>query len=127
MYSVSVREHMMIAHSLKGEIFGPAQDLHGATYTADVEFRSPDLDENRIVLDIGLASQVVKEVTAKLNFKNLDELEEFRDELTTTEVLAKYIHDEVQRRVLDRFSGSIKVTLHESHVAWASYEGESLG
>lgn len=125
MYSVTVRDHMMIAHSLKGEIFGPAQNLHGVTYTVDVEFRSGELDENQIVLDIGMATQMLKEVTAKLNYKNLDDMEEFRGKLTTTEYLARYIHDEVQRRLPERFNGSIKVTLHESPIAWASYIGES--
>jgi 6-pyruvoyl-tetrahydropterin synthase len=114
----------MIAHSLKGEIFGPAKNLHGATYTIDAEFKAGELDENQVVLDIGFASETLKEVTSKLNYRNLDEVEEFSGKLTTTEFLAKYIHDEIQRRLSGIFTGTIKVTLYESPLAWASYEGD---
>jgi len=127
MYSITVRDHMMIAHSLKGAVFGPAQDLHGATYTVDVEFKTPELNEDQIVMDIGFASAVLKEVTGKLNYKNLDEMPEFRGKSTTTEFLARYIHDEVLAKVHGEFKGFIKVVLHESHVAWASYEGGGSG
>lgn len=123
MYTVTIRDHMMIAHSLPREAFGPAQHLHGATYVVDAEFRSGTLDDNNIVIDIGVATQVLQRVLAPLKYKNLDELPELREKLTTTEFLARYVHEGVSREVKDSFQGSLKVTLGESHVAWASYEG----
>ncbi len=124
MYTVRIREHIMIAHSLAGEVFGPAQKMHGATYVADAEFQSPTLDANNIVIDIGLAMQILKDVLAPLNYQNLDELAVFKGKVTTTEFLAKFIHEQIAKAVKGAFSGKLKVTLGESHVAWASYEGD---
>ena len=119
MFSVTVRDHMMIAHSLRGEVFGPAQHLHGATYVVDATFRRADLDADGIVVDIGRAAEVLHEVVGELSYRNLDDEFDFN---TTTEVLARLVAD----RIADRFGGvglaGIAVTLRESHVAWASYE-----
>jgi 6-pyruvoyltetrahydropterin/6-carboxytetrahydropterin synthase len=130
MYSVSVRDHIMIAHSFRGKVFGPAQRLHGATYVIDVEFRSPELDENGIVIDIGLATESVRAVLADLNYKNLDEEPSLKGRNTTTEVVAKTIFDRVVAAIGRGELGdgarrveSIRVTLNESHVASASFEG----
>lgn len=131
MYSVTVRDHIMIAHSLKGKVFGPAQNLHGATYVVDVKFKREELDENNIVIDIGLASRILHEVASEFNYRNLDELERFQSQITTTEFLAKTIHDEISKRLAESpgedtgssFKGTLKVTLNESHVASAAYEG----
>jgi 6-pyruvoyltetrahydropterin/6-carboxytetrahydropterin synthase len=122
MYSVIIRDHMMIAHSLDREAFGPARQLHGATYVVDAEFKSETLDENNIVIDIDIATKVLQKALQPLKYRNLDELEEFRSQLTTTEFLAKYVHDTISREVGDRFRGNLKITLGESHVAWATYE-----
>jgi 6-pyruvoyltetrahydropterin/6-carboxytetrahydropterin synthase len=130
MYSVTVRDHIMIAHSFRGEVFGPAQKLHGATFVIDVEFRSQELDENGIVIDIGRASEAVRTILAGMNYRNLDEDPSFRGRNTTTEVLARAIFDRLaaarSRGELGAGAsalGSIRVTLHESHVASASFEG----
>ena len=131
MYSVTVRDHVMIAHSIKGEAFGPAQKLHGATYVVDVCFVRPELDENDIVVDIGLATDVVKETLGIINFSNLDEHPEFRGRRSTTEAVAKWIFS----RIADAIScgklgpsakgiAHLKITLHESHVASAAYEAD---
>src|SRR5262245_56732302 len=122
MYSVSVRDHIMIAHSFRGDVFGPAQRLHGATFVVDVEFRSPQLDEHGIVIDIGLATETLKKILGDLNYRNLDDEPSFKGRNTTTEVLAKTIFD---RMAAARGRGelgtgaasveSIRVTLHESH------------
>ncbi len=129
MYSVCVREHMMIAHSFKGEVFGPAQRLHGATYVVDVEFRRRELDADSIVVDIGRAGEELKSIVAALNYRNLDEVAEFRGRNTTTEFLAKVIFDRLAASIhtgklgeAARGIDSLRVTLHESHVAWAAYE-----
>jgi 6-pyruvoyl-tetrahydropterin synthase len=118
-FSVTVRDHMMIAHSLRGEVFGPAQQLHGATYVVDVTFRRAELDADDIVVDIGRATEELHAVVGELSYRNLDDEFDFN---TTTEVLARLIAD----RIADRFGGlgldGIVVTLRESHVAWASYE-----
>ena len=98
--------------------------MHGATFTVDVTFLSAALTDMNIVIDIALAHEALKNVLKQLNYQNLDELPPFKGKLTTTEFLAKYIHDEVKTEVASQFSGSIKVTLGESHVAWASYKGE---
>ncbi|HEY4106635.1 MAG TPA: 6-carboxytetrahydropterin synthase [Polyangiaceae bacterium] len=130
MYTVSVRGHMMIAHSFKGELFGPAQRLHGATYVVDVEFRRAELGHEGVVVDIGRAMQALAAILEELNFRNLDEVPAFANQNTTTEFLSRAIFD----RVLEKIDGgalgpgadrldSIRVTLHESHVASASYEG----
>jgi 6-pyruvoyl-tetrahydropterin synthase len=130
MYSVTVRDHFMIAHSFEGEVFGPAQRLHGATYVVDVEFRRPALDEHGIVVDIGRASEVLKSVLAAFNFRNLDDLSELRGRNTTTEFLARVIFDRVAAAIArgDLGSGArgvegLRVTLHESHIASAAFEG----
>ncbi len=130
MYSVSVRDHFMIAHSFRGAVFGPAQQLHGATYVVDVEFRRPELDPDGIVVDIGRAIDVLKATLAALNFKNLDEVPEFAGKNTTTEFLAKTIFDRIAAAARAGDLGpnaqgidTVKVTLGESHVAWGAYEG----
>ncbi len=122
MFTLSVRTHMMIAHSLPDPFFGPAAQLHGATYVADFEFRSPQLDAHNVVIDIGVADTIAKQVMDKLNYRNLDELPQMRGVLTTTEYLARYVHNEVSEGLRGRFEGHLKVTLHESHLASASYE-----
>lgn len=121
----------MIAHSLEGEVFGPAQQLHGATYVVDVEFRRRELDENGIVVDIGRASEALKSVLAELNYRNLDDDESLSGRNTTTEVLAVVIYERMATRVREgtlgpsaRALSSMRVSLHESHVAWAAFEGE---
>ena len=131
MYSVCVRDHMMIAHSFSGEVFGPAQRLHGATYVVDVEFRRPELDDNGIVVDIGLAATTLHEVLAALNYRNLDAQTEFSGQNTTTEFLARTIFERLARAIREGRLGpsaaaitAMRVTLHESHVAWAAFEGE---
>jgi 6-pyruvoyltetrahydropterin/6-carboxytetrahydropterin synthase len=131
MYSVCVRDHIMIAHSLSGESFGPAQQLHGATYVVDVEFRRRQLDDDGLVVDIALASQALREALAPLNYRNIDLLPEFAGRNTTTEFLAKVVFDRMALSISDGRLGasatgltSLRVTLHESHVAWASFEAE---
>ncbi len=130
MYSVTVRDHFMIAHSFKGDVFGPAQALHGATYNVDVEFRRVALDPDGIVVDIGRALTALAAVLGELNFKNLDDEEAFRGQNTTTEFLAGVVFARMAARIaageLGRHAGGLsglKVTLHESHVAWASFDG----
>lgn len=123
MFSVKIREHMMIAHSLPDDFFGPAQHLHGATYVVDVEFFSSKLNDHQVVIDIGAAHSITREILDQLNYKNLDDLEVFKGKITTTEYLAWYIHEQVQSKASDLFKGHIKVTLNESHVASASYSG----
>jgi 6-pyruvoyl-tetrahydropterin synthase len=112
----------MIAHSLPADIFGPAQKMHGATYIVDAEFSSPEVDEHNIVLDIGFAHEVLRSAIRPLNYQNLDNMPEFNGILTTTEFLARYIHQLISAEIKTQFSGTLKVTLGESHVAWASYE-----
>ena len=129
MFSVTVRDHMMIAHSLGGEVFGPAQRLHGATYVVDATFRRATLDEDGIVVDIGRAAEVLSAVLAELGYRNLDDEVEFADMNTTTEALARVVADRLADRARTGALGDgareldgLVVTLHESHVAWASYE-----
>jgi 6-pyruvoyl-tetrahydropterin synthase len=120
----------MIAHSFRGELFGPAQRLHGATYIVDVEFRRPELGHEGVVVDIGRATQALTAILEELNFKNLDDVPAFSNQNTTTEFLSRAVFDRMELRIdrgelgpgSDRLS-SMRVTLHESHVAWASYEG----
>jgi 6-pyruvoyl-tetrahydropterin synthase len=112
----------MIAHSFRGEVFGPAQRLHGATYVVDATFRREALDDDGIVLDIGLASDALKAVVGELSYRNLDEEPDFAGVNTTTEVLAKVVADRLCDRLPVDDLAAIAVTLHESHVAWASYE-----
>ena len=124
MYTVKVRNSIMIAHSLPNPFFGPAQHMHGATYVVDVTFKSKNLDEHNVVIDIGKAKSVTAEVLKTLNYKNLDELPEFKGKLTTTEFVAKHIHDRVKDQGNAFFNGKISVCLGETHDAWASYSGE---
>jgi len=120
MYSVNVRDHMMIAHSLPDNRFGPAQHMHGATYVVDAAFRSEKLNALNIVIDIGEATEMLHAVLSRLNYRNLDDMTEFNDILTTTEYLAWFIHNEISKELPENIS--LKITLHESHVASASYE-----
>ena len=129
MYTVSVRDHFMVAHSFSGDAFGPAQRLHGATYVVDLEFSRRELDANGMVVDIGRAGDVLRASLAELNYQNLDEMPEFRGRNTTTEFLARVVFDRVASALKRgdlgaeaRGVASIRVTLHESHVARASYE-----
>jgi 6-pyruvoyl-tetrahydropterin synthase len=129
MYSVTVRDHVMIAHSFQGEVFGPAQRLHGATYVIDASFSGEELDADGIVVDIGRATEELHAVLADLNYRNLDEVPDLAGQNTTTERLARFVADRLADRVHAGELGSaaqglarITVTLHESHVAWASYE-----
>lgn len=121
MFSVAVVHHIMIAHSLPHEAFGPAQQLHGATYVVHAEFFSKLLTSASIVIDIGLASAALESVCKELNCQNLDTLPQFKSQITSTEFLAKYIHDRLLEEVKSHFSGRLKITLHESHVAYATY------
>jgi 6-pyruvoyl-tetrahydropterin synthase len=120
MFSVTVRDHMMIAHSLRGDVFGPAQQLHGATYVVDATFRRATLDADGIVMDIGRATDALRDVVGALSYRNLDD--ELAGLNTTTEVLAQLIADRLAERVDGLGLDGLVVTLHESHVAWASYE-----
>ncbi len=129
MFSVTVREHIMIAHSFRGEVFGPAQRLHGATFLVDATFRRTDLDADNIVVDMGLASTELKQVVDEFSYRNLDDEPEFAGVNTSTEFLAKVIADRLADRVHAgklgegaRGLSGISVTLHESHIAWAGYE-----
>jgi len=123
-FSVTVRDHMMIAHSLRGEVFGPAQQLHGATYVVDATFRRATLDADGIVIDIGRATEVLRAVVGELGYRNLDDEPAFAGQNTTTEVLARVVADRLVDALGDaaRELDGIEVTLRESHVAWASYE-----
>ena len=123
MYSVKIRKSIMIAHSLPNPFFGPAQNLHGATYVVDVTFKSEKLDEHNVVIDIGKAHDVVGEVLAPLKYQNLDEMEIFKNKLTTTEFIARYIHDQTKEKLQGIFDGNIAVMLGETHDAWGGYEG----
>ena len=130
MYSVTVRDHMMIAHSLRGDVFGPARQLHGATYVIDVELRRPDLDADGIVVDIGRASATLHGILEAFNYRNLAEVPAFKGRNTTTEFIARVVFDKLVEAIRGGDLGpgaaaieQIRVTLHESHVASASYEG----
>jgi 6-pyruvoyl-tetrahydropterin synthase len=125
-----VREHVMIAHSFQGAVFGPAQRLHGATYVVDVEFRRPDVDADGIVVDIGRAGETLKRILGEINFRNLDEVPAFQGRNTTTEFLARWVFGQVTAAIAAGDLGpggrdlqALRVTLHESHVASASFEG----
>ncbi|HEY2600992.1 MAG TPA: 6-carboxytetrahydropterin synthase [Thermoleophilaceae bacterium] len=129
MFSVTVRDHMMIAHSFSGEVFGPAQRLHGATYVVDATFRRAALDGDGIVVDIGRAAEQLHEVLAELTYRNLDDEPAFEGMNTTTEALARVVADRLAERVrvgalgeTARELDGLAVTLHESHIAWAAYE-----
>jgi 6-pyruvoyl-tetrahydropterin synthase len=129
LFSVTVREHLMIAHSFRGDVFGPAQRLHGATFLVDATFRRTDLDSDNIVVDIGLATTELGAVVGEFTYRNLDDEPEFAGVNTSTEFLAKVIADRLADRVHAGTLGEgarglagISVTLHESHIAWATYE-----
>jgi len=122
-FRVAVKDHVMIAHSLTGEVFGPAQRMHGATYEVITEYASSTLDDNGIVVDIGLATDVLRQVLDPLRFTNLDELPQFAGANTTTEFLCRWVHQQVAAKFDGKFTGRLRVTLEESRVAWASYEG----
>ena len=129
MFSVTVRDHMMIAHSLRGEVFGPAQRLHGATYVVDATFRRATLDADGIVVDIGRAADALRAVVAELGYRNLDDVADFAGMNTTTEALARYVADRLADGARTGALGDgardldgLAVTLRESHVAWATYE-----
>ena len=130
MYALTVRDHIMIAHSFKGEVFGPAQRLHGATYLIDACFKRSELDADALVVDIGLASETLRSVLAGLNFRNLDDEPAFAGKNTTTEFMARVIFEHMAAAIKDGRLGEggrglehLQVTLHESHIAWACYEG----
>ena len=130
MFSVNVRDHFMIAHSLRGEAFGPAQRLHGATYVVDAEFRRRALDPDGMVVDIARATEVLRTVLGELNLRNLDDDPAFAGQNTTTEYMARAVFDRIAARISAGELGAhadglqtLRVTLHESHVAWASFEG----
>ena len=130
MFAVEVRDHVMVAHSFRGEVFGPAQRLHGATFVIDAAFFTKDLDAAGLVVDIGRATVVLREVLEPINYRNLDDLPEFKGKNTTTEFLAKYLFDRLAERVKRDELGrpakdvaSLRVTISESHVARAWYEG----
>lgn len=128
MFSVAVRDHVMIAHSFKGEVFGPAQRLHGATYVVDAEWFASELDEHGLVVDIGRAQNALRAILSELNYWNLDEMPRFKGKNTTTEFLCHAIWSDLRARVLAGELGRsvglnrLRVTLRESHVAWAAYE-----
>ena len=128
-FTLTVRDHMMIAHSFSGAVFGPAQRLHGATFIVDASFRASELDVDGVVIDIGRAAEALSQITGSLTYRNLDDEPEFAGMNTTTERLCQVIAERLAQRVADGRLGSagshlssIEVTLHESHIAWASYE-----
>ena len=128
MYSIKVRENILIAHSLPGEVFGPAQNMHGATYLVDAEFFTDNLNEYNIIMDLGVVSSILKDTLKIYNYKNLDEVDEFKDIITSTEFLAKNICDKILNKLQSdypkdyRILKKIKISLQESNVAWATYE-----
>jgi 6-pyruvoyl-tetrahydropterin synthase len=135
MFALTVRDHIMVAHSFRGEIFGPAQKLHGATFIVDLELRRQALDADGLIADIGALTQLLHQVLEPLNYRNLDDVAEFNGKNTTTEFLAKAIYDRVRNRILEGALGpdtgrafhSLRVSLGESHVAWASFDGPVSG
>lgn len=131
MYRLTVRQHMMIAHSFEGEAFGPAQALHGATYVVDATFERPQLDDNDLVVDIGLATQVLGEVLGEFNMRNLDEHPDLKGRNTTTEFMAGVVFQRLADAIKTGHLGgsakgiqALEITLGESHIAWASFRGE---
>ena len=122
MFGVTVRDHMMVAHSLRGDVFGPAQRLHGATYVVDATFKRAALDADNLVVDIGHAADQLHAVLAELSYRNLDDEPDFAGVNTSTEALAQVVADRLAERAQDWGLDGLVVTLHESHVAWASYE-----
>ena len=130
MYSITVRNNILIAHSLPGEVFGPAQNMHGATYIVDAEFYAKDINKYNIIMDLGVVTEILSDVLKFYSYKNLDEVEEFKNIITSTEFLAKDIFDRIctklQKDYIEDFNKlhKIKIILTESNVAWASYEKE---
>ena len=130
MYSITVRNNILIAHSLPGEVFGPAQNMHGATYVVDAEFFAKKVNEYNIIMDLGVVTNILAEVLKFYSYKNLDDIDEFKGIITSTEFLAKNIYERICLRLkndyLDDFHQlhKIKITLTESNVAWASFEQE---
>ena len=127
MYSITVSHHFMVAHSLLGAVFGPAQQLHGATYVVEAELRRDSLDADGIICDLGRALDLLKAVLGEFDYRNLDEMPEFRGRNTTTEFLAGEIHRRLARRIKEgalgsQAIGSLKVVLRETPVAWAAYD-----
>ena len=128
MYSIKVRENILIAHSLPGDVFGPAQNMHGATYLVDVEFFADKLNKYNIIMDLGVVTNILKDTLKVYNYKNLDEVEEFKDIITSTEFLAKNICNKILNKLISdypsdyRILKKIKISLQESNVAWATYE-----
>ena len=128
MYSIKVRENILIAHSLPGEVFGPAQNMHGATYLVDAEFFTDKLNEYNIIMDLGVVTTILKDTLKVYNYKNLDEVEEFKDIITSTEFLAKNICEKIINKLQNNYPDDykilkkIKISLQESNVAWATYE-----
>jgi 6-pyruvoyl-tetrahydropterin synthase len=120
MFSVKVKDHIMIAHSLPDPFFGPAANLHGATYVVEAIFKRKQLDEHQVVIDIGKATELLQEALKPLAYQNLDEVEFFKGKLTTTEFLAFYIHQEIKKHLSEKYQ--LKIVLNESHVAAATYE-----
>ena len=132
MYSIKVRENILIAHSLPGDVFGPAQNMHGATYLVDAEFFTDKLNKYNIIMDLGIVSTTLKDILKIYNYQNLDEIDEFKGKITSTEFLAEDICNKILNRLRNEFSEDykslkkIKITLQESNVAWASYEQEVI-
>ena len=130
MYSITVRNNILIAHSLPGEVFGPAQNMHGATYIVDAEFYAKEINKYNIIMDLGVVTEILSDVLKFYSYKNLDEVEEFKNIITSTEFLAKHIFDRIcdklQKDYIEDFNKlhKIKIILTESNVAWASYEQE---
>ena len=128
MYSIKVRENILIAHSLPGQVFGPAQNMHGATYLVDAEFFTDKLNEYNIIMDLGVVTTILKDTLKVYNYKNLDEVDEFKDIITSTEFLAKNICEKIINKLQNNYPNDykilkkIKISLQESNVAWATYE-----
>ena len=122
MYSLTFRDYWKCAHSLKGEIFGPAQIMHVITFEVDITYLTDTLDEYNLIVDFGGAQSSLQDVLRPMEFKNLDELPEFEGINTTTEFLCEYLHRKISEKIVDIFTGTLRVTLRESPVAWATYE-----
>ena len=124
MYSLAVNDFFMVAHSLKGEEFGVAQNLHGATFEITTEYKVEKLNYSGVVIDVTVATEILKKVTTTLNYKNLDELKEFKKLNTTMEVLCEYIHNQISKHLSGDFEGTLKVVIKESPLAYCSYENK---
>ena len=124
MFTVKIRDHVNIAHSLPRKPFGLAQQLHGSTYIVDVSFMSKDLDDKNVVIDMEEARNLLKSILDPINYQNLDEMHIFKGKLTTAEYIAYFIHQEIAKALASTFTGRIKVSLGASHISWVSYEGK---